>query len=312
MANKDNIGKESARKQILDRFPRDERNGIKEIWKLGDQSGGVPPAITDHEIEDALSGVHQRLGLSEENFVRRQSAWKLYLAAASILLIFGAGLMLIPKTVHVPAGQIAVHELPDGSVIEMNSGTRVQYSRFFPYINRTVEMNGEAYFSVSRGNHPFLVHANGSTVEVSGTRFNVRSWSGDPGRETEVTVSQGEVRFFPTRSPGKPVVLTPGSLSRWNANLEKPSDPERVSIDRVMGWRENMLIFNNKPLSVIFNELERKFDVQIDLQDPRVGRETLTTFYAEPQSIDSVLSDICMVKGLRFAETRNGFRVYKN
>ncbi|MDZ7682814.1 MAG: hypothetical protein U5J63_14135 [Fodinibius sp.] len=39
--------------------------------------------------------------------------------------------------------------------------------------------------------------------------------------------------------------------------------------------------------------------------------ETLTTYYNNPKDVELILKDICRVKGLRFSESADGYRVYK-
>jgi hypothetical protein len=62
---------------------------------------------------------------------------------------------------------------------------------------------------------------------------------------------------------------------------------------------------------MIFNELERRFDIRILLSSKEIASETLTTYYAKPKHVESIIKDICRVKGLRYAKTANGYRVYR-
>src|SRR5699024_4274881 len=57
---------------------------------------------------------------------------------------------------------------------------------------RSVTLNGEAYFDVARDpDHPFVVYANGSTVTVLGTEFNVKADS--TAGNVQVAVVEGKV-----------------------------------------------------------------------------------------------------------------------
>ncbi|MEX2601459.1 MAG: DUF4974 domain-containing protein [Balneolaceae bacterium] len=119
------------------------------------------------------------------------------------------------------------------------------------------------------------------------------------------------MEFYPAEDPEKLVTLTPERMSRWSTGMAQPSLPELVDLDQILGWRELKLTFHDKPLKSIFRELERRYDVRIVLTDPALQQETLTAFYVDPGSVESVLNDICTVKGLRYTSTANGFRVYK-
>lgn len=305
-----------ARGEVPEQFPAGERDRIRNLWRASAHADIHRPHVTAAEVESALSDVHRRIGIGKAasgtgKEVAGSATWRWILAAAVILLILGTGILFTPQTETAPYGEITTTAMPDGSVIELNSGSQIWYNRFFSHTNRTIQLDGEAFFSVTEGERPFIIHAHNTIVKVTGTKFNVRSWSDDPGVETEVTVSEGHVRFASLHSPDSSVTVAAGQLSRWNSGLAKPTPPQPVNTDRVLGWRDHKLIFNNRPLAVIVNELERRFDISIELDDEEIARETLTTFYAEIEGAETVIKDICRLKGLRYAKTANGFRVYR-
>jgi ferric-dicitrate binding protein FerR (iron transport regulator) len=312
--NGHNNGVQPDFEKIAVQFPLQEREHVKRIWKKCARAKVKQTDITHDEVESALTEVHKRIERKQEiesDSPTRIYNWRWILAAATVLLVFGAGLFFVPKTVNAPYGEIANVTLPDGSEVELNSGSEIHYNRLFSLSNRKVSLNGEAFFSVQKGSLPFEVSANGSTVRVTGTKFNVRSWREDPGKETEVSVVEGSVRFYPENNLNRSVTIQPGQLSRLTTAIEKPTAPDSVSIDRIVAWRDHKFVFNEKPLIVVFRELERRFDMEIDLEAETMRNETVTTFYASAKSVETILKDICRVKGLSYAETANGYRVYR-
>ncbi len=310
MTNKNRNNNRSGREKMLfDQFPDEQKDLIKKLWEKSFRAKPVFSKITEKETEQALGKVHDRIGKKPSTTSNTQ-IWKWVATAAMILIIFGAGLLLIHKTVTVPYGETATVELPDGSTVDLNSGSEIQYNQLYSFTNRKIYLDGEAFFSVETGDVPFLVTANHATVKVTGTKFNVRAWSEEPGTKTEVVVSEGTVQFYNLENPDSSVTIKSGQLSLVSSDLAVPTVPEPVAIDRVVGWRNNKLIFNDKTLGVIFSELERRFDVKIELQTDKAADESLTTYYAEPKDIETILEDICRVKGLRYARTANGYRVY--
>lgn len=299
---------------LFDHFPPQEKDLAQQIWEKSPHAAPEFSPITENETERALTNVHYRIANPRRKSTGKQNhastGWKWIAAAAAVLLILGTGWLFTPKTVTAPYGEITSIDLPDGSTVDLNSGSQIQYNRLFSFANRTVTLEGEAFFDVESGERPFIVNTHNSTVRVTGTKFNVRSWSEEPGQETEVTVSEGRVQFYPTADPDSLVTISPGQLSRFTTELDKPTPPASVAIDRFLGWRNNKFIFNDKTLGVILRELERRFDVNIELQEKNAVDETLTTYYANPKGVESILKDICRVKGLHYAKTANGFRVY--
>lgn len=294
---------------------RFEDESQKEIWELSSDAEESLP-INQQEIESALKSVKQRAGIhqkEESGLIIPENLWikSRYLVAAVALIVFGTSVLFFPKTVAVPYGEIATVQLPDGSKAELNSGSTLSYNRFFLGSDRSLSLNGEAYFKVSSSEKPFIVEANASVTKVTGTEFNIRSWSTDPDRETVVTVAEGKVLFYPVDQTENQIELSKGMFSRWHNEMAAPATPDSISITELGGWRQNRLIFRDQTLAVIFNELERRFDIQIDLEVSEAGSETLTAFYTDPGSPADILDDITMVKDLRYTTTANGFRVFK-
>ena len=305
---------ENKHNELFEAFPEEEREEMKELWEQSKHAEKDRPKVRSQEVEQALSNVSQKITAedSEASVAGRISIhWRWVSAAAVLLLMLGAGVLWMPQTVSAPHGEFASVTLPDGSTVELNSGSELQYSRLYGVTNRSVSLDGEAFFSVEKGQSPFIVSGSGASVEVTGTRFNVRSWHEYPQEETEVAVEEGSVEFYPGNKPSRSVTLKSGQLSRWAPTLEKPSSPESISVEKVSAWRSGKLNFDQKSLGFIFRELERRFDVSITLEARAMGDETLTTYYNNPKDVELILKDICRVKGLQFAQTRNGYRVYK-
>lgn len=295
---------------LFSQFDPGELERVKKIWDLSGRLERETPQISGQEVERALSSVDKRIARNRnQNGTGFSIKW--LAAAAAVLFLFGATFLLVPKTEYAPRGETVTVHLPDGSTVELNSDSRIRYNRLFGVTNRSVHFNGEAFFSVKKNNMPFLIDANHAVIEVTGTAFNVRSWNNEPDQPTEVAVAEGSVHFYRQNRRDSAVIVMPGHMSRLTEAMGKPTPPETVAVDRVTGWRDRMLVFNDRPLLVIFNELERRFAVKIRLENSDIGKETLTVFYADPSGVESVLQDICRVKGLRFAKTANGYRVYR-
>lgn len=312
--NRDN---KSHDEEILKQFPEHDREVVKSIWQESREAGSPREAMDSDEVEEALSKVHRRLQFEAASTVGRRNngsgsmdlRW--LMAAASLLIIMAAGYLFIPKTVEVPYGETASVELPDGSTVALNSGSELSYSRLFSLLGREVALNGEAFFEVQKGSLPFEVRANNSVVRVTGTRFNVRSWQEDPGSETEVTVTEGSVLFYPESRQERSVAIQPGEMSRWTYGLAAPTSPDSAALERALAWRSQSFVFSKKPLEVILREMERRFDITITLEAESYSSEKVTIHYVNPEDVEVMLKDICRVKGLRYSASSDGYRIYK-
>lgn len=299
-------------RRVLDSFAQDEKEQLNEVWSLSRDRTSDIADISPEEAEQALGDIHIRLGFEDRqarvlNFIQDYSR---YVAAAIALIVLGTAFLMVPRSVEAPLGDIAELTLPDGSMVELNSGSEVQFNRLYGITNRDISLNGEAFFRVESSDLPFEVAANGAVVKVLGTQFNVRSWADHPENETRVAVLEGRVAFYPASQAQQSVSLTGNEASVWKPGYDNPELPQETVMERETGWRDRKFIFYEESLQEIFKEVERRFDVSIELQNNDVAAETLTGYYGQVSGPESLLNDICTVAGLNYSKTATGYRVY--
>ena len=94
--------------------------------------------------------------------------------------------------IKVAYGSKTTIELPDSSVVVLNSGSTLSYPDKFEAESRTVMLVGEAFFEVKKNSkRPFYVKTKDVTIRVLGTKFNVKSYPDDNTSETTVLSSVG-------------------------------------------------------------------------------------------------------------------------
>lgn len=298
--------------RLLRSFDEEEQVQINELWESLESGGSDVKVVSEEETEQDLADLHIRLGLQSrsDRVAGLIRTYGRYAAAAIALIVLGTAFLMLPQSVEISPGEIAVVSLPDGSEVELNSGSVIQFNRLFGFSNRDLSLNGEGFFDVVSSDKPFEVTSNGTVTRVVGTRFNIRSWSDHPLNETLVTVEEGSVQFYPATNITHAVQLGEESQSRWQAGLDSPTRPETANIERVTGWRDQKFIFYEESLLQIFREVERRFDLSIDLENREAANETLTGYYGNVSDPESLLDDICTVAGLSYSKTANGYRVY--
>lgn len=172
--------------------------------------------------------------------------------------------------VTAATGSVIRYELPDHSVVWLNSGSTLRYPTVFSKGNRNVELNGEAYFEVQADQErPFYVNtASGLSVYVYGTKFNVSAYEDDSYIET--VLEKGKVNVI---SPDRETVtqMVPGERLLYDKQEQKLLKSE-VDVYEKVAWKEGKLIFRNAPLDEIFKRLARHFNVEIQFSNPS-GKE---------------------------------------
>jgi transmembrane sensor len=163
------------------------------------------------------------------------------------------------NTIATPRGGQYMVNLPDGTKVWLNAVTTLKYPYAFAKNERLVELNGEAYFEVSKDRaRPFRVKTGTQTVEVLGTHFNINAYRDEAVVKT--TLLEGAVKVS---TPSGSVNLHPGEQSLLNATSARLSLNEQVDIDKEMGWKNNVFAFDNDDLQSIMRQISRWYDVDV-------------------------------------------------
>ncbi|WP_417694738.1 FecR family protein [Pseudomonas sp.] len=183
--------------------------------------------------------------------------------------------------------------LPDGSVIDLNSRSRVRVQ--FVHHQRRVELaEGEALFRVEHdAGRPFTVEAGNGRVTVTGTRFDVRR----DADSTRVAVEQGSVKVQGRdAAQAEFVSLTAGLGTRIDAQ-GKVAPPYGVNADELTAWRYGKLVFNNAPLSEVVQEVSRYRAKPLRVGSAAVGNLRLTSVFRadNPEALLKALPNILPV-----------------
>lgn len=213
--------------------------------------------------------------------------------AVVLVLLASAVWMLVPTTTTAPRGERVAVTLPDGSLVTLNSGASLSHGPGMIGEARHVQLAGEAFFDVEPASRPFIVETFNASVEVVGTRFNVRSFETTVHPSTDVAVEEGTVRLRgPDDNPGA-VVLRAGMGSRMLAGEQRPSAPEAVDLRPAMAWLSEEIAFVNQPLADILMEIERRYDVSIRLESAEYRTRRITLFRGSDASAKEIVGDVC-------------------
>lgn len=268
---------------------------------LDDMEGRV-----DVDIEQAREAfllfrkaVEHRRSFRLRSAVRAAGRWVVRVAAMLALPLGVAVAWLLSQTsveppvqwidLSVPEGTQQVLELSDGTVLNLNAGSRVIYPDHFGGADRRVFFSGELFADVAKDpEHPFVISVGDMSVEVFGTRFNFRAY--DNAENIEVALVEGSVMFKPSELEG--ALLTPGELIQYNRDthslIRDTFDPEGYMCP-AMGTG---FIFNNLPLKDIVVQLEHSFNVSIVVDSPGLLTHNYTAYFSNGETIDEILSKI--------------------
>ncbi|MFC3196681.1 FecR domain-containing protein [Parapedobacter deserti] len=192
--------------------------------------------------------------------------------------------------IRVPyAGQYKV-TLGDGTVVWVNSGSALKFPVQFSGNERRVFLDGEAFFDVAKDpNRPFYVEAEGKTIEVVGTRFNVSAYS----EEVQATLVEGAVKIMDTHSfrlltPGQQAVCKPTGIDVLPADVE-----------RVAAWKDGYFVFDGNHIETIMEQIARWYQVQVHFQG-KIQQDIYSGSVPRNSTLGGVLRMLADVSDLQF------------
>ncbi len=244
---------------------------------------------SDHTYQRIEASISRK----EKSFLIR--TWP-YQAAAAALLISLISIFyqhsgndqnqLAMQEKKVATGSLSRIELPDGTEIWLNAGSKIRFPDQFAEDKREVTLEGEAFFNVKHEEkRPFLIHTQDMITQVLGTSFNISSYPQE--QQIKVTVLSGKVAVYEQAKPGQvnaaqPLFLTANqqglySKTRRSLTLNKKA----VKSAEAVAWKEGNLIFKDTELREVVQRLERRYAVQIEM-DTSLRCPVTVNFNNEP------------------------------
>jgi ferric-dicitrate binding protein FerR (iron transport regulator) len=343
--------------ELLEWLGKNEENKqylleLRKIWYASSQ--------LSYKGKDADRAWAKLSDILEDNEIRpmpkpvlRVPVFILYRVAAAVLLlgILGIGSVFVfwhPNSKSdsayfealAPKGSRSVITLADGSIVWLNSGTKLRYQRNFGQENRDLYLEGEAYFVVAENKQvPFIVKTPDISVTATGTAFNVKAYMEE--NVVETTLEKGEVRIETlNKSKNKPesitVILKPNQKAVFvktsknfsvnqpqqkNETVSNASDVKKkimaLSIDSIVdtklstSWKDNRWIFRSEKLINLRPILERRYDISIIFRDSVLTSYKFTGTIKE-ESLEQVLKAICLASPIRYEINHNQVQFFED
>ena len=273
-----------------------------EAWKQKDPAHGEVfdrlqrgNAFVDRHLADPeIQAMVEAARAETRPPVWRQRGVRQLALAASVVVAVGAAVLLSLNGGLLPSAgpsdtvavqyQTAIGErstltLSDGSVVTLNTNSRIDVD--FSAEERFIRLgHGQAFFEVAKDiDRPFVVAAGNKRIVALGTAFDV--WL-DNDNGVQVTLVEGRVQVDavpsvspsrtagPAVSPVEPIKLEPGERLVAKANFAPAV--ENTNADEATSWRRGQLIFRDRPLADVVEEMNRYSTQQIvlDPDDSRV------------------------------------------
>lgn len=260
--------------------------------------------LRERKIYDALL-LSTPSKISRQSFHQHITPWIVSTVASIALLVIATGLFFYAEssksqqynTIIVPPGQRINLILADNTNVWLNANTTFRYPSKFARKNREVFLDGEAWFDVSKNKKkPFIVKTDQGEVRVTGTTFNLEAYS--EYKNFVTSLFEGSVDIYQNNA----------KLATLKPNQKGMLQNDRYFISTIDNtdeylWRNGLIAFDNMKLEDILFELEKYFDIQIEINTKKLPQHRYTGKFRQADGVDYALR--VLQKSIHFSYNRD-------
>lgn len=273
------------------------KDSLKYLW---DKT--VP--TEEFNLEEGLNDLYSRVNIYEYNKKKRRNTIIRYASiAASIALLMVTEYFFLGHyntkaevyTCVAPSNTKGEFVLPDGTKVWLNSGASLKYtSDFLESKTRDVQLDGEAYFDVTKSNRQFVVDMGTVDIAVYGTSFCARN--SHNFLEQEVTLQSGSVAIMLDGTIY--ANLRPGERFAYD-QFKGIASVSEVNTALFCDWINNELEFYNQSLHDILISLEHWYNVEISTSS-KIDLDVKLSLKVKSESLQETISLISALIGCRY------------
>ncbi len=239
----------------------------------------------------------------------------------------------VPNEIVAKRGTKTKLILPDGTVVWLNSDSKLSYSEKFNEAIREVDLEGEAFFDVVKDkNRPFIVKTSALKIKVLGTAFNVKSYKQDA--TIEATLVRGLIEVEKTNEPNaSKIFLKPNEKLVYNKTvvneLEKKNLPAATTIKPQLiyisslptnisdslrsetSWMYGRLVFEGDSFIELAQKMERWYNVKINIESSSLMNHRFRGAF-EKENIEEALQALQLIINFNYTINKNEITITKN
>jgi transmembrane sensor len=323
------MSRELLDKYLAGECTADETRNV-EAW-YADQKGNKDFLSTlsdlDRQLleEETLKKIKNTLGVSfdsEEEETKVISFWRNWRVqvgiAASFLLICWAGwsFLLANKTAK-PAdalfaqiepikqdatvrfvnkeAKLITHRLPDGTQVCLYPNAELTYPKAFEGDTRQVTFIGEGFFDVAHDAlHPFLIQSDKMQIRVLGTKFNVKALPKQAIFQVSVVSGSVAVRGMAEQGTtnSETIILKPQQKALFEVATNQVTTMKTNAEAKKEIFEPISINFDDTPVGEVVRQLERQFNIHIQLSDKAISQCLLTADFNN-QPLPVILDILC-------------------
>jgi transmembrane sensor len=245
--------------------------------------------IIDNPIQLRLASGEQ-INLSGKKEVIETSSVTLNTTNNSLEYSTGNNELAGLNSLTVPDGVDYKIVLSDGSKVWLNSATRLEFPLKFSGQKREIRISGEAYFEIAKNkDKPFIVHLPNSTVEVTGTEFNINTYDSGVNKVSLVT---GSVNMMALSDS---IRLSPGQEGEVNFRLFRKN---KFNPQQTLSWKHGLYYFKDADLQYLGKIVKRIYGIKVTIDGKDLLNKKYTGVFDKRRSVEDFINDLKNMSGI--------------
>jgi transmembrane sensor len=283
--------------EIAHKHQFDKQAALKKFRQIMDSGSAAP----ERKVKSYKHSRHKKSGVW-----LKVAAVIIAIAGISVYMVSDFGLddadskreAIAGTVIETEPGEQKSFRLSDGSRIKLNSASRIHVPEGFATVERSVKLEGEAFFDIEQGHElEFIVNTSTARISVLGTTFSVRAWQ--ERDESIVAVQTGRVSLSSSDPEiSDQTIVSAGQFSQVKAG-EAPGPAQEANFDQYLGWTDQMFVFEETPLVDALRQLELHFNVKINVSDSSSIHDPVTATY-RTESLSEILRLTSITHGVEF------------
>ncbi|MDP4240365.1 MAG: FecR family protein [Bacteroidota bacterium] len=209
----------------------------------------------------------------------------------------------------VPYGRRHSITLSDGTIVQLNSGSKLVFPAKFAVSKREVFLKGEGYFEVAKNTgKPFIVKTDFMNVKVLGTHFNVSAYENEKSATAVLVEGSVEVynnNFFNNHR----CKIKPGQGCFFTENVAG-FKIQNVDVNEYVSWKNGYYQFKDQTFDDIVKKIEKYYNKTIAIADDELIHRMISGKLVLEPKFEKTMNFLARTTKSRYIQKENGVYIF--
>lgn len=218
---------------------------------------------------------------------------------------------VVLNQVVVPYGQRQKILLSDGTLVQLNAGSKLTFPATFSRKTREVYLKGEGFFEVHKNEKvPFIVKTDYIDIKVLGTTFNVSAYDDEHFASTVLVEGKVSVSQKNKMLANDEYTISPGQGCFYSVSDQK-SVVNNVDVNDYVLWKDGLYKFHNMPLIDIVRRVHKYYNLPIQIEDEKLANTLVSGKLILSDDFSEVIQYLSKTMEGRYEKTKDGIYTLK-